>query len=335
MKNIRLTLEQYIKGIFSGDRVILAKAITLVESSLPADKSAAAELIEKILPHTGSSIRVGITGVPGVGKSTFIEALGMQLTSQGKKIAVLTIDPSSQLTRGSILGDKTRMEELSKNPLAFIRPTASQNMLGGVAGNTREAMLLCEAAGFEIIIIETIGVGQSEVAVKNMVDFFLLLMLAGAGDELQGMKKGIIEMADGIVVTKADGDNVRHATEAQAEYQQALHLYPPKASGWTPQVLTCSAVTGFGIEEVWKMITKYKTLTRDAGYFETNRQQQYIAWFKDHFEQLLKIDYLSDAHLQTKIQDLEEKINNRKISVHGASRLLLEAYRQSIRESKS
>ena len=324
-----------MKGIRSGDRITLAKAITLVESALPADQLLASNLTDAIIPHTGKAIRIGITGVPGVGKSTFIEALGNQLTREGKKIAVLTIDPSSQLTRGSILGDKTRMEELSKNPLAFVRPTASGNILGGVAGRTREAMLLCEAAGFEIIIIETVGVGQSEVAVKRMVDFFLLLMLAGAGDELQGIKKGIMEMADGIVITKADGDNILHATEAQAEYQHALHLYPAKSSGWIPQVLTCSSFTGTGIPEVWRMITKYQSVTSSSGHFELNRRQQNVAWFREYFEHLLKLDYLSFQQLNTEISRLETEIAHEKISVQRAAGQLLSSYHQVIKGSRS
>jgi GTPase len=335
LNNSRLNIEEYLKGIRSGDRITLAKAITLVESSLPADQLIASNLIDAIIPHTGKAIRIGITGVPGVGKSTFIEALGNQLTREGKKIAVLTIDPSSQLTRGSILGDKTRMEELSKNPLAFVRPTASGNILGGVAGRSREAMLLCEAAGFEIIIIETVGVGQSEVAVKRMVDFFLLLMLAGAGDELQGIKKGIMEMADGIVITKADGDNILHATEAQAEYQHALHLYPAKSSGWTPQVLTSSSFTGTGISDVWRMITKYQSVTSGSGYFELNRRQQNVVWFREYFEHLLKIDYLSFQQLNAEISKLETEIAHEKISVQRAAEQLLSSYHQVIKGSRS
>jgi LAO/AO transport system kinase len=332
LNNSRLSLEQYKKGIFSGDRVILAKAITLVESSLPADHTTASELLDAVIPRTGNSIRIGITGIPGVGKSTFIEALGKLLTSDGKKIAVLTIDPSSQLTHGSILGDKTRMDELAKNPNAFIRPTASGNVLGGVAGRTREAMLLCEAAGYEIIIVETVGVGQSEVAVRNMVDFFLLLMLAGAGDELQGIKKGIMEMADALVITKADGDNIKRATEAQADFQHALHLYPAKVPGWTTKVLTCSAYTGAGIGDVWKRIEKYKTHTMSSGYFDDNRSKQNVAWFNDYFEQLLKLNYMSNEKLKSEIAKLEESIAGKKLSVQNAAKQLFEAYAKMLRQ---
>jgi LAO/AO transport system kinase len=328
LNNTRLSLQQYKNGILSGDRVILAKAITLVESTLPGDQHVASELLESLISVRGTSIRIGITGIPGVGKSTFIETLGKQLTAQGRKIAVLTIDPSSQLTHGSILGDKTRMEELAKNPLAFIRPTASGNVLGGVAGRTREAMMLCEAAGYEIIIIETVGVGQSEVAVRNMVDFFLLLMLAGAGDELQGIKKGIMEMADGIVITKADGDNIKRATEAQADFQHALHLYPGRIPGWTTKVLTSSAYTGEGIMEVWKMIEKYKSQTSSSGYFEDNRQRQNIAWFHDYFEQLLKVDYSTNDKVRAEITNLEKQIGEKQISVQKAARELFDTYRR-------
>lgn len=335
MNNVRLTIAQYIEGIVAADRVILAKAITLVESTRPEDKTLASALMDKILPHTGTAIRIGITGVPGVGKSTFIEAFGKHITKQNLKIAVLTIDPSSQLTKGSILGDKTRMEELSRNPLAFIRPTASGNVLGGVAGKTREAMLLCEAAGYNVILIETVGVGQSEVAVRNMVDFFLLLMLAGAGDELQGIKKGIMEMADAVVITKADGDNVKHATQARAEYQQAMHLLPSKNSGWTPPVLTCSATSSTGIEEIWKMIRSYKDKTTVSGYFEHNRQQQNTVWFGEYFQQLLQADYLRFAENKELQDELTQLVSEHKLSPHRAAQRLLEAYHRAIQGSRS
>lgn len=328
-------MSQYISGITSGDRVILAKAITLVESTRPEDKELASALMDKILPLTGNAIRIGITGVPGVGKSTFIEAFGKLITKQNLKIAVLTIDPSSQLTKGSILGDKTRMEELSRNPLAFIRPTASGNVLGGVAGKTRETMLLCEAAGYNVIVIETVGVGQSEVAVRNMVDFFLLLMLAGAGDELQGIKKGIMEMADAVVVTKADGDNVKHASQARAEYLQAMHLLPSKSSGWTPPVLICSATNNTGIEEIWKMIRAYQDKTTGTGYFEHNRQHQNTLWFGEYFQQLLQTDYLRFAENKRLQDELTQLVGEQKLSPHRAAQQLLEAYHRAIQQSRS
>jgi LAO/AO transport system kinase len=304
----RFNKDYYLEGILQNNRIVLAQAITLIESTLPSDQSLAAEILEQIHDRTGNSIRVGITGVPGVGKSTFIESLGKHLVKDNRMMAVLSVDPSSQLTRGSILGDKTRMEELSKNPNVFIRPTASGNTLGGVGSRTREAMLLCEAAGYSIIIVETVGVGQSEVAVKNMVDFFLLLMLAGAGDELQGIKKGIMEMADSLVITKADGDNVKRAIEAQAEYQHALHLFSPDESGWQPKVLTASAVTGEGIPEVWLLIEKYIRQAKASNFFSKNRVKQNITWFHEHFDQLLKYDMYHHSALQQKIQILENKV---------------------------
>jgi LAO/AO transport system kinase len=335
LNNTRLNLTQYTEGIRTGDRVILAKAITLVESSLPEDQATASSLLDKILPQTGNAIRIGITGAPGVGKSTFIEALGNSLTQEGKKVAILTIDPSSQLTKGSILGDKTRMNELSKNPLAFIRPTASSSILGGVAGKTREAMLLCEAAGFEVILIETVGVGQSEVAVRNIVDFFLLLMLPGAGDELQGIKKGIMEMADAVVITKTDGAMVNRATETVADYQQAMHLLPAKTSGWTPKVLTSSALENRGINEVWKMIMTFQKKTTQSGYFDRNRKQQTKTWFLEHFDHLIKNDYLQFEGVAKKLAELVENIAQQKVSPPQAAHQLLKAYHRAVQESKS
>jgi LAO/AO transport system kinase len=332
LNNTRLSVSQYKEGILKGDRITLARAITLVESALISDQEIASNLIDSILGHTGNSIRIGITGVPGVGKSTFIETFGKHITGQNKKLAILTVDPTSQLTKGSILGDKTRMEELSKNPLAFIRPSASGEALGGVGTRTREAILLCEAAGFEVVIVETVGVGQSEVSVKNMVDFFLLLMLAGAGDELQGIKKGIMEMADAVVITKADGDNVKHATEAQAEYQQALHLQHTKSTGWNPKVLTCSAFTNTGIDTVWKTIVDYTEKTKVSGFFEHNRQQQNLSWFNEHFSQLLKMDFLNFEKLKKEKSDLEREIEHGKVSANHAALKLLQAYHREIRK---
>ena len=269
-----LSVQDYLQGILSGNRVILSKAITLIESSKKEHQELAQEIIEKCLPHSGKSFRLGITGVPGVGKSTFIEAIGMYLIGQGKKIAVLAIDPSSQRSKGSILGDKTRMEDLANNPNAFIRPSASAGSLGGVARKTKETIILCEAAGFDTIFVETVGVGQSETAVASMVDFFLLLMLAGAGDELQGIKRGIMEMADMILINKAEGDNLQKAKLARTQYENALHLFPPAPSGWTPLVETCSALHHQGMETVWKMIEDYLKLVENNGYFDKNRNNK-------------------------------------------------------------
>jgi LAO/AO transport system kinase len=334
LNNSRLTLKQYEDGILSSNRIILGQAITLIESNLSADQQLAAELIERIIDKTGHSIRIGITGVPGVGKSTFIETFGKRITDIDKKVAVLTVDPSSQLTKGSILGDKTRMEELSKNPRAFIRPSASGSTLGGVANKTRETILLCEAAGYDVIIIETVGVGQSEVSVKNMSDFFLLLMLAGAGDELQGIKKGIIEMADAIVITKADGDNFKHATAAQTEYQHALHLLPGSASGWQPKVLISSAQTGLGIEEIWQTIVNYKNQAQASGYFEANRQEQNVSWLKEYFDHLLRSDYTNFKDLKITLKNIEHDVATKKISPHHGAQRLLTAYHNAIRQGK-
>ncbi len=304
----RLTMNDFINEITKGNRVVLAQAITLVESKLEEDRIVAEQLIEQLLPVTGNSIRIGITGVPGVGKSTFIEALGKHLTSFGKKLAILTIDPSSLKTKGSILGDKTRMEDLSRDPLAFIRPTAAGFALGGVADSTREAVLLCEAAGYEIIIIETVGVGQSETSVRNMVDFFLLLMLAGAGDELQGIKKGIMEMADAIVITKADGENIKWANQARADFTYALHLFPEAESHWKPTVITSSALEKKGIDETWKMIQHYGEFTRNNGFFEHQRVKQNLTWFRESIQHLLIQQLSKSDSIKLKIETLENQI---------------------------
>lgn len=333
MNNARLTISQFKEGILKGDRIALARAITLVESSLYSDQENASKLIDSMLEYSGNSIRIGITGVPGVGKSTFIEAFGTSLTAKNKKVAILTIDPSSQLTKGSILGDKTRMDELSKNKLAFIRPSSTGETLGGVTNRTRESILLCEAAGYEVIIVETVGVGQSEVSVKSMVDFFLLLMLAGAGDELQGIKKGIMEMADAIVITKADGENVKRATEAQADYQHALHLQQPKPSGWTAKTLTCSAFTKNGIEDIWKLILDYSSRTKSNGYFQHNRQQQNVAWFHEYFLHLQKLDFMNFEKLKGKRTELEQQIKEGSVSPNHAALDLLHAYHEVIKNN--
>jgi LAO/AO transport system kinase len=325
-------VEEYKNGILKGDRIVLAQAITLVESSLPSDQILAGQILDSIISSTGNALRIGITGSPGVGKSTFIESLGKVITKQGKKMAVLTIDPTSQITRGSILGDKTRMDELARNPMAFIRPTPSGLTLGGTASNTRETILLCEAAGFELIVVETVGVGQSEIAVKTMVDFFLLLMLAGSGDELQGIKKGIVEMADVVAITKADGKNVQRANEARANFQHALHLQQPDPSGWVPKVVTCSAITLQGIEDIWKLINQFKEQRRASGHLQLNRQRQQVQWFRERFNHLLAMDCAQFPSVVTEGTSLEALVQSQKISPRKAASQLLERYHQAIRE---
>ncbi len=317
----RAIVQKFAEGVIRGDRVVLSRAITLIESSRTNDRSIAEDLIEKLLPHTGKSVRIGVTGAPGAGKSTFIEVFGKYITSVHKKLAVLAIDPSSQKTKGSILGDKTRMEELSRDPRAFIRPTPTGDSLGGVAHATRETMLLCEAAGYDVVLIETVGVGQSEVAVRGMVDFFLLLMLAGAGDELQGIKKGIMEMADGIAITKADGENVKKATQAQADFQHALHWLQPAESGWAPKVLTLSALSHTGIMEIWKMIEEYEQCVRSSGSFDRQRRHQKIAWFHESFDALIKKKVLSKS--KSTLATFEKKVLANLLSPDKAAKQLM------------
>jgi LAO/AO transport system kinase len=320
----RQPLPFYIDGILQQNRVVLGQAITLLESHLPEDEPLALQLMDQLLPHTGHSLRVGITGVPGVGKSTFIESFGKHVIDAGKNLAVLTIDPSSQRTHGSILGDKTRMELLSKNPRAFIRPSASGTVLGGVAHKTREAMLLCEAAGFDVVVVETVGTGQSETSVNNMVDFFLLLMLAGAGDELQGIKKGIMEMADAVVITKADGENKKHASQAAADYAHALHLLQPPDHGWLPQVLTCSALENTGIDAVWKAILKFEEHAKASGYFVQQRNQQKVQWMEENFNGRIQSSLRQSPVLQQAVLGLKNQLLNNQLSVLHASQKLFE-----------
>ncbi len=327
----RLSIQEYTNGIISGNRMILSRAITLTESNLPEDIQLAQDVLESILPHTGKAIRIGITGVPGVGKSTFIETFGKYLTSLGKKIAVLAIDPSSQLTKGSILGDKTRMEELAHEPLAYIRPSPTGTSLGGVTYKTRETMLLCEAAGFEVIIIETVGVGQSETYVHGMVDFFLLLMLAGAGDELQGIKKGIMEMADLIAITKADSGNEHQANLAKSEYESALHTFPPDGSGWFPAVVVCSAVNKKGIAEIWELVEKYREILTKNGKFVENRQNQNLAWMHNFIKQSLEQNFYTNLNVSTKIKDIQKAVSEgKKLPIH-AGLELLEIFYEKVR----
>ncbi len=315
--------EDYIEGILKSDRIALSRAITLIESKKKEHRLIADEVIENILPETGKSLRIGITGVPGVGKSTFIEKIGKFLTSNGKKIAVLSIDPTSTISKGSILGDKTRMEELSVDPKAFIRPSPTGNYLGGVAQKTRETILLCEAAGYEIIIVETVGVGQSEVSVKKMVDFFLLLMLAGGGDELQGIKRGIMEMADMIVINKVDGSNKKAGERAAKEFEKALHLFPPNENGWVVPVGTASALEHTGIEDTWKTILKFRDLTTENGHFHSNRENQNLSWFREALRERLEQDFFSRHHVRQNLKETEELIFSGKLPVRkGIDRLL-------------
>jgi LAO/AO transport system kinase len=317
---------QYIDGIRNHDRTVLSQAITLVESSLPAHRDIAARIIEECMPLSGNSLRIGITGVPGVGKSTFIESLGKKVTGWGRKLAVLAIDPSSKRTGGSIMGDKTRMENLSQDPDAFIRPSPSGGTLGGVARKTKETIILCEAAGFDTIFVETTGVGQSETAVHSMVDFFLLLMLAGAGDELQGIKRGIMEMADAVVITKADGSNVQRTEIAKMEFTNALHLYPPSESGWIPKVMTCSAREGHGLDEVWDTIISFIDFSKKSGYFQKNRNHQAIARMYDSIHESLKSDFYNYRGMAKKIEGYKQKILHNKISSYQAAQRILDSY---------
>ncbi len=315
--------DKLIEGIKKSDITSLSRAITLVESKKSEHQEQANDIINACLPLSNKSVRIGITGVPGVGKSTFIEHLGQKLTEKGHKVAVLAVDPSSSISKGSILGDKTRMEELVKNPNAFIRPSASGETLGGVARKTRETVILCEAAGFNIIMIETVGVGQSETAVHSMVDFFLLLKLAGAGDELQGIKRGIIELADAIVINKADGDNIERANRARTSFEHALHLYPPKASSWKPKVSTCSAITGNGMTEVWQMIEDYFLLTKDNGYFGEKRMNQNKFWLIQTIEERIKSSFFDRPEIKKALEKELDRIENNKTTPFAAAEYLL------------
>jgi LAO/AO transport system kinase len=317
------TTQELISEIIKGNITALSRAITLVESSNPKHLEQANDIIKGCLQYANTSVRVGITGVPGVGKSTFIEALGMHLTSKGKKVAVLAVDPSSSLSKGSILGDKTRMEDLVKNENAFIRPSPSGTSLGGVARKTRESIILCEAAGFDTIMIETVGVGQSETAVHSMVDFFLLLKLAGAGDELQGIKRGIIEMADAIAINKADGDNLKAAKLAKVEFNRALHLYPQKDSEWQPKVMLCSALKQEGIEEIWKLITSYIAHTKANNFFEHHRREQNKFWLLQTIEDRLKSDFFNQQRIKDALQLQLQLIEDGKTTPFVAAEYLL------------
>lgn len=318
--------ESLIEAIKKGDKIALSRAITLVESTNPIHLERANEVINGCLPYANNSVRIGITGVPGVGKSTFIEAFGTYLTSIGKKVAVLAVDPSSSISNGSILGDKTRMEELVKDENAFIRPSASGESLGGVARKTRESIILCEACGYDTIIIETVGVGQSETAVHSMVDFFLLLKLAGAGDELQGIKRGIMEMADTIVINKADGDNIAKAKLAKTEFNRALHLFPAKSSGWIPKVTTCSAYEKTGIDNVWTIIAEYFETVKTNDFFEKKRIDQNQFWMMETINEHLKSNFYNNTTIQSLLANTKQAVQNNEISPFAAAQILLQHY---------
>lgn len=319
--------KSFAQSLLSGNRNALAKAITLVESVSPKHQKEAQQMLDEILPHTGKSIRIGITGVPGVGKSTFIEALGNYLIKENqKKVAVLAVDPTSAISKGSILGDKTRMENLAKSEHAFIRPSPSTGTLGGVAAQTREAILLCESAGYNVIFIETVGVGQSETAVHSMVDFMLLLLLPGAGDELQGMKRGIVELADLLAINKADGDNLQKVKLAKADYKRALHLFPASENGWKPDVVACSALTGSGIPEIWKQVESFEQHTKANGFFTKRRKEQRKFWLRELLTALVLRNFYENKKVQKQFSELEKSVEEEKINVTTAALQLIKSF---------
>ena len=320
------TPAEMVERIIKGDVTMLSRAVTLVESINPEHEPIAQEVIEKCLPYSGNSRRIGITGVPGAGKSTSIDVFGLHVLKDGGKLAVLAIDPSSERTKGSILGDKTRMEKLSVHPNAFIRPSPSAGSLGGVARKTRETIVLCEAAGYNNIFVETVGVGQSETAVHSMVDFFLLIQLAGTGDELQGIKRGIMEMADGIVINKCDGDNIDRARLAQAQFRSALRLFPPTASGFQPEVLTYSGYYEIGIPEVWEMIDRYFAFVKENGYFERKRQEQARYWMYETIDTRLRNNFYNNPDVADMLGDLEKQVLGNRLSSFIAAGKVLDFY---------
>jgi len=325
------TASEYVEGILKGNITILGQAVTLIESSKPDHQAMAQEVIDKCLPYTGNSIRIGITGVPGAGKSTSIDAFGMHVLKDNHKLAVLAIDPSSEVTKGSILGDKTRMEKLSVEQDAFIRPSPSAGSLGGVARKTRETIILCEAAGFDRIFVETVGVGQSETAVHSMVDFFLLIQLAGTGDELQGIKRGIMEMADGIVINKADGTNIEKARLAQSHFKNALHLFPLPDSGWAPQVMTYSGYYEIGIDEVLKMVDDYIEFVKKNGYFDHRRNEQSRYWMYETINERLKNNFYNNPKIQEELKVYEQQVLNSQISSFAAANKILGSYLEQLK----
>ena len=318
-KHGELSADDYVRGVLSGDRMILSRAITLIESNSPAHFGRASRLVKEILPHAGASTRVGITGVPGVGKSTFIDAFGHRLCELGHKVAVLAVDPSSSVTKGSILGDKTRMENLSRHENAFIRPSPSGGALGGVSRKSRETILLCEAAGYDVILVETVGVGQSEAAVRSMVDFFLLMVLTGAGDELQGIKKGVMELADAVVVSKADGGNLTKAAATRAEYNRILHYLRPATEGWETKAYTCSALSGDGIDDVWAVIGCFIENVKASGVFDERRRKQVLAWVYTMVEDYLKQKFYGDERIAGERPSVESRVISGDLSATEAA----------------
>lgn len=325
----KLSVAEYVDGILKGNVSVLSRAVTLVESLLPEDQAIAQEVIEKCLPYSGNSVRIGISGVPGAGKSTSIDAFGLHVLKDGGKLAVLAIDPSSERSKGSILGDKTRMERLSIHPSAFIRPSPSAGSLGGVARKTRETIVLCEAAGYDKIFVETVGVGQSETACHSMVDFFMLIQLAGTGDELQGIKRGIMEMADGIVINKADGDNAEKSELAASHFRNALHLFPAPESGWTPQVVTYSGFYDLRIKEVWDMVWAYIDFVKKNGYFEARRNEQAKYWMYETINESLRNSFYQNPVIEKLIEIKEQEVLCGRQTSFVAARQLLDVYRES------
>lgn len=330
-KKANLSVHDFVDGILKGNITVLSQAVTLVESVKPDHHATAQEVIEKCLPFSGKSIRVGISGVPGAGKSTSIDVFGIHVLEQGGKLAVLAIDPSSERSKGSILGDKTRMERLSVHPDSFIRPSPSAGSLGGVARKTRETIILCEAAGFDKIFVETVGVGQSETAVHSMVDFFLLIQLAGTGDELQGIKRGIMEMADGIVINKADGNNIEKAQLAATQFRNALRLFPTPDSGWAPRVLTYSGFYNIGVKEVWDMVYEYIPFVKSNGYFDHRRNEQSKYWMYESINEQLKDSFYNNEIVQSLLQEKERLVLNAGLTSFVAAKELLDTYFADLR----
>jgi len=329
------TAAEYVEGILKGDITLLSQAVTLVESSKYEHQVIAQEVIEKCLPHSGKSVRIGITGVPGAGKSTSIDVFGLHLLKKGHKLAVLAIDPSSERSKGSILGDKTRMEQLAREKNAFIRPSPAAGSLGGVARKTRETIFLCEAAGFDTVFVETVGVGQSETAAHSMVDFFLLIQLAGTGDELQGIKRGIMEMADGIIINKADGDNIDKAKLAATQFRNALHLFPPSESGWIPKVLTYSGYYNLGIKEIWDMVDEYMAFTKKNGYFDFRRSEQAKYWMYESINDTLRDTFYHNAAVESKLAEAEQQVLSNKVSSFIAAKRMIDLFFDDLESNRA